>query len=49
MVNTKETEIADMFIRVNRKVYAWLESKKIHPRQPFNEVLENIMEDDKDV
>ena len=29
-------------IRVKGNVYAWLESKKIHPRQSFNEVLEDI-------
>lgn len=29
-------------IMVGREVYTWLESKKIHPRQSFNEVLEQI-------
>jgi len=29
-------------IRVSAEVFAWLVSKKIHPRQSFNEVLEDI-------
>ena len=29
-------------IKVDNEIYAWLESKKIHPRQSFNEVLKNI-------
>jgi len=36
-------------IEISRDIYSWLESKKIHPRQSFNEVLENIKEDENHV
>ena len=41
--HTKETEHDDgTHIRVSGEVFAWLNSKKIHSRQSFNEVLEDI-------
>lgn len=45
MVNKENDDKDSLQIRVSNDIYSWLESKKIHPRQSFNEVLEQIKND----
>ena len=42
-----ETQKELTTIQISKKIYIWLECKKIHPRQSFNEVLEGMQLDEK--
>lgn len=33
-------------IQIDKDIWIWLHNKKIHPRQPFNEVLREMMRQD---